>query len=136
MKKYLIALLFLATFTGAKAQIKDNANLGGNEVFTKVEVSAQFPGGPEKLYKFLSNNLRYPEQSKIDNLQGKVFLTFIVEKDGSLTNFKILRSLSPKLDAEAIRVFERSPKWSPARQNNKPVRQQYRLPIVFSLNKR
>jgi len=100
-----------------------------NGLYKQVEHEPQFPGGIQKLYAYLRKNLRYPRM----DIQGKVFVTFVVEKDGSLTNIKIQRSLSPETDAEAIRLIKNSPKWNPGIQNGRPVRVQYSLPIVFQM---
>jgi len=101
--------------------------------YMKVEKAPEFPGGIERLYRYLGKNLRYPAAAKENNTQGKVFVTFVVEKDGSLTDIRILKSLSPETDAEAIRLMQACPKWSPGIQNGRPVRVQYSMPVSFSL---
>jgi len=104
-----------------------------NEIFTAVENSAEYPGGIEKFYSYLSTNIRYPGVARENNVQGKVFLTFVVEKDGSLTDIKVLRSLGSGCDEEAMRVVKASKKWKPGMQNGRAVRQQYTVPIAFTL---
>jgi len=104
-----------------------------NEIFTAVENSAEFPGGIEKFYSYLSKSIRYPGVARENNVQGKVFLTFVVEKDGSLTDIKVLRGIGSGCDEEAMRVIKASPKWKPGQQNGRPVRQQYTVPISFTL---
>lgn len=103
-------------------------------VYTSVQQSAEFPGGINAFYQFLGKNLHYPPEARTSNIQGKVFLTFIVEQDGSLTDIKVLRGIGHGLDEEAIRVIKSSPKWTPGKQNGKPVRQQYTVPIQFTLS--
>ncbi|GAB3910214.1 energy transducer TonB [Mucilaginibacter boryungensis] len=123
------ALLLTTAYT--KAQTKK----GSNALFITVEEQAQFPGGFPKFTEYLSHNLHYPAQAKAANIQGRVFLTFVVEKDGRLTNIKVLRGIGHGCDEEAMRVVKASPKWKPGRQNNKAVRTQYTLPISFTLTK-
>lgn len=107
------------------------------EVFTIVEKMPQFPGGQENMYTFLKNNLQYPADAKQKNLEGTVYITFVIDKDGSLENIKVLRGVknAPSLDEEAARVIGKMPKWIPGTQNDKPVRVQFNLPIKFSLGK-
>ena len=93
-----------------------------------IEVKPDFPGGMEKFYKFVGNNYRTPEE---EGLKGKVFVTFVVEKDGSLTDIKVLRDIGYGTGAEAIRVLKKCPKWKPGMQNGKPVRVLYSLPITI-----
>jgi protein TonB len=104
-----------------------------NEIFTAVENSAEFPGGIEKFYAYLGKNIRYPAVARENNVQGKVFLTFVVEKDGSLTDVKVMRGLGSGCDEEAMRVIKASPRWKPGQQNGRAVRQQYTVPISFTL---
>ncbi|PTQ95705.1 TonB family protein [Mucilaginibacter yixingensis] len=101
------------------------------EIYSKIEQSAEFPGGIDSFFKFMSKNLKYPPDAKKNNVQGKVFLTFVVEKDGSLTDIKVVRGIGYGCDEEAIRVMKLSPKWNAAMHDNKPVRQQYTIPILF-----
>jgi protein TonB len=105
-----------------------------NRIFTSVQQIPTFPGGFENFYKFLAQNIRYPANAVKDRIQGKVFLTFVVEKDGSLTDIKVIRSVSGDIDAEAVRVLRSSPKWKPGIQNGRPVRVQFAVPIDFSLS--
>lgn len=93
----------------------------------------QFPGGTEALMKYLSKNIRYPEQAKKENIQGKVYVKFVVEKDGSITDAKVLRSIGGGCDEEALRVVKAMPKWEPGKMQGTPVRVQFNLPIVFKL---
>lgn len=103
------------------------------QVFTAVEQRAEFPGGEEALNKWRSSNIRYP-QSAIDNgISGRVVVRFVVEKDGSVSNVTVLKGVDKDLDAEAIRVVKRMPKWTPAKNNGHPVRSYFTLPVLFSL---
>ncbi|MET3978417.1 TonB family protein [Mucilaginibacter sp. UYP25] len=102
-------------------------------VFTAVEQSPNFPGGDGAFGKWLSQNVKYPKDARDKNIQGRVILTFIVEKDGSLTGVKILRGVSDDIDKESLRVMGNSPAWKPGIQNGRVVRVAYSLPINFTL---
>jgi TonB family protein len=104
------------------------------QVFLVVESMPDYPGGEEKLYKFLEENIKYPQLAKESGIQGRVFVTFAVEKDGSITNIRVLRGIGGGCDEEAIRVVKAMPKWIPGRQRGKPVKVQYNLPVKFTLN--
>lgn len=106
-----------------------------DEIFTVVEKMPEFPGGIQKLYNYLGNNIRYPEVAKEAGIQGKVYISFVVEKDGSIKDVKVLRGIpgGKMCDNEAIRVVKAMPKWSPGKQRGKPVRVSYNLPVQFTL---
>ena len=104
-----------------------------DQVFQVVEVDPEFPGGMEALTKYLSENIKYPEQAKKDKIQGKVYISFVVEKDGSVAGAKVLRGIGGGCDEEVLRVVNAMPKWTPGKQRNTPVRVQFNLPIVFKL---
>ncbi len=93
-----------------------------------IEVKPDFPGGIEKFYKFVGNNYQTPEE---DGLKGKVFVSFVVEKDGSLTDIKVIRDIGYGTGKEAIRVLNKCPRWTPGEQNGKKVRVLYSLPITI-----
>jgi TonB family protein len=104
-----------------------------DQVFMIVEESATMPGGIEAIGGFIAQNLRYPQDARRQGIEGTVFVSFIVNADGSLTDFNVVKGLSPSVDAEAIRVAGQFPKWTPGRQNGKAVRQRFVLPISFKL---
>ena len=121
-----------------KANVSSKATLlqpkqKDNKVFTAVEHVPDFPGGVDKFYKFLQQNIKYPAEARNKKIEGKVFVSFIVEKDGSLSTFKVLRDPGAGCGAEALRVMKLSPKWNPGVQNGKKVRVQYTMPISFTL---
>ncbi|WPR72626.1 energy transducer TonB [Flavobacterium sp. NG2] len=93
-----------------------------------IEVKPEFPGGMDKFYSYVGKNYRAPEE---EGLKGKVYVTFVVEKDGSLTDIKVLRDIGYGTGKEAIRVLSKCPKWNPGVQNGKPVRVLYSLPITI-----
>ncbi|RYU92520.1 TonB family protein [Mucilaginibacter terrigena] len=104
-----------------------------DSVFEKVDVSPSFPGGDSAFGKYLSRNIRYPARARENNVQGRVVITFIVEKDGTITNIRVLRGLGSGLDEESVRVLAESPKWKPGLSKGKPVRVQYSVPISYAL---
>ena len=103
------------------------------KVFQSVEQMPQFPGGDAALMKFLSSHINYPPMAAENNVQGKVILQFVVEKDGKVGEVKLARSVDKDLDKEAIRVVKLLPKFTPGRQNGQPVRVWYTLPVQFKL---
>jgi len=103
------------------------------EIFTVVEAMPEFPGGMGKLMNYLATNIKYPPLAKESGIQGRVFINFVVEPDGSISNVKVLRGIGGGCDEEAIRVVEAMPKWKPGMQRGKPVRVSYNLPVKFTL---
>lgn len=101
--------------------------------FTAIEKLPTFPGGMEAWTKFLSKNLRYPEQASSDGVSGRVYMSFIVEKDGRITDIQVSRAAGHGFDEEAKRVLELAPQWKPGIQNGKPVRVRYTMPINFTI---
>ena len=106
---------------------------GELDVYQIVEQMPEFPGGAAELYHYISKNIRYPQEAKEKGIQGRVFIGFIVEKDGSISNVRNLRGVDSELDAEAIRVIQSLPKWKPGKHNGEFVRVSYQIPIVFKL---
>jgi len=102
-------------------------------VFYIVEEMPEFPGGEMALRKFLASAIKYPILAQENGIQGKVYVNFVVGKDGSVTNAKVIRSVDPALDKEALRVINSLPKWKPGLQRGEPVRVSYSVPIVFIL---
>ena len=103
------------------------------EIFRSVEQMPQFPGGDAALMKYLSSHINYPPMAAENNVQGKVILQFVVEKDGKVGEVKVARSVDKDLDKEAIRVVKSLPKFTPGRQNGQAVRVWYTLPVTFKL---
>ena len=102
--------------------------------FVSIQKQPMFPGGMEKFYQYLSKSIRYPKKSQEQNIQGKVFLTFIVEQDGSLSDIQVLRGPGSEINDEAIRVLNASPNWNPGIYNDKPVRVKYNIAVNFTLD--
>ncbi|WP_138994659.1 TonB family protein [Larkinella sp. C7] len=106
---------------------------GNGEIFTVVEKNPEFPGGMAGLTRFINENLRYPEAAQRAYVSGRVFLSFVINTDGSFQNIQILKGIGFGADEEAIRVIKAMPRWKPATQDGKPVRVKYNLPINFNL---
>lgn len=149
MKIILITIIGLVVFTSVRAQQKTSKDANDTSgviliskpsdstddksaIFTAVEQEPSFPGGINKFFQFLQSNIRYPAAVHEGKVHGNVFVTFVVEKDGSITNVKIARGIESGCDEEAVRLMKISPKWLSGRQNGKPVRVQYTLPINFT----
>ena len=129
LKVALMMLVLLFSFMISTAQTKKN-----DMVFDVVEVMPQFPGGQIAMMKYIMENMKYPKQAMKEGIQGRVAVRFIVEKDGSISDVKPILSVHPLLNKEAVRVVKSMPKWTPGKQNGKPVRVRFNLPIMFKLN--
>ena len=125
--KRIILLALLAFFS-----ISSNAQTADSVIKSKVEPS--FPGGQKKLYRYLKKNIKYPKADLEKGHQGIVLVQFIIEKDGSLSDFTIVEGVSKEIDEEALRVVKNSPNWEPAKINGNPVRVYYVQPVNFTIN--
>ncbi len=103
------------------------------QVFDVVEQMPQFPGGDAALFEYLSSHMKYPAIAQENGVQGRVIVTFVVERDGSITDVKVVKSVDPSLDKEAVRVVSGMPNWIPGKQNGAPVRVKYTVPVSFRL---
>lgn len=137
MKPTLITIALLTIFSlTSKAQKPIpviTVQADSNAVYTAVEKTPSFPGGEKGFIHFLIHTVRYPASGVENHIQGKVVLTFIVEKDGSLSDIRVAKGVSTDIDDEAIRVMKASPKWAPGMQGGRAVRVQYTQPISFTL---
>lgn len=104
-----------------------------NKVFDVVEQQPAFPGGQGALLSWLSSNIHYPAVAEENGIQGRVVVSFVVEKDGSISNVQVVRGVDPSLDKEAARVVKSMPKWTPGKQNGQAVRVKYNVPVTFKL---
>ena len=104
------------------------------QIFTVVESMPGFPGGETAMKRYLAENIQYPQMARESGIQGRVFVTFVVEKDGNVTDVRVLRGIGGGCDEEAIRVIKNMPRWDPGKQRGKPVRVQFNMPIMFKLN--
>lgn len=122
------------------AKSKADAEWGGqvsgntNEVYIFVDQNPEFPGGERELLRFLNSNVRYPYSAQERGIAGRVVCEFVINQDGKVCNIKVLNSVDPSLDAEAMRVISHMPAWKPGKQQGVAVRVKYTLPITFSIN--
>lgn len=128
-KIFILALMMLGFTAGAWAQ-------NNGKVYEVVEVAPQFPGGTSALMSYLSSTVTYPKEAEKQDIEGRVIIQFIVEKDGSVSNANVIRGAHPLLDAEALRVINAMPKWEPGKQKGEAVRVKFNVPINFKLDKK
>ncbi len=116
----------------------DEDEVGGIEdddaLFVEPELAPEFPGGLETLYKFIQDNIQYPQLALENGIEGKVYVTFVVEEDGTISDPRVLRDIGVGCGQEVIRVVKMMPKWKPGKKDGKPVRVQYNLPVNFSIS--
>lgn len=117
---------------------KDDDDIDDPEPVTEivdetVDQMASYPGGIPALMDFLNENIKYPEQAEREGIEGRVVAGFIVERDGSVSNIEILKSVHPLLDAEVVRVMSLMPNWIPGKQHGMPIRTRYSMPVTFRL---
>ena len=123
--------------TAYETIIKDATDVkmvNNDSIYQMVEVMPEFPGGTAKMMDYLSKNIKYPEEAKEKGISGRVFLSFVIEKDGAVSDVKVAKGIGKECDDEALRVVKAMPKWKPGLQKGKPVRVNYMLPIFFKLD--
>lgn len=125
-----VLAILLMVNTNAMAQNKKAAN---DKVLEKAEVMPEFPGGDQALFDFVSKNVVYPEEAKDKEIAGRVLVSFVVEKDGSIGEVKVVQGIGGGCDEEAVRVVKAMPKWKPGKDKGKPVRVSYVMPFTFKL---
>ena len=139
--KYLVALPLAAALVAvnqvdALARVAEEPApvvLQQEKAYRVVEYMPEFPGGMNSLLDYIAKNIKYPEEAQKKGINGRVILQFIVNTDGSLSDFKIIRGVDPQLDAEALRVVKSMPKWTPGKDKGKVVPVYYTVPISFGL---
>lgn len=134
MKRFLLLLSAILLTNMAFCQEEKKGSVD-DEVFVVVEEQAEFPGGLDSMYAYIQKNLKYPEKAKAEGIEGRVFVSFIIEKDGSISNVKILRAIGGGCEEAVVEMIKNMPKWKPGKQRGKPVRFQFVLPIKFELPK-
>lgn len=135
---FTIAFAFV-TFSCSENNVTDFNNnrktvMADDSVYSVTEVPPQFPGGMGKLMEYLASNIKYPQEAKENKIEGKVYLSFIVEPDGSISNVKVLKGIGYGCDKEAARVLKQMPKWSPGKDKGEAVRVKFNIPIRFKLH--
>jgi TonB family protein len=136
MKKLSIIFLLLLAVNFSFAQSKAPATsqpAKATTVLTKAEQMPSFPGGEEKLYQFLSENIKYPTEALDKKIEGTVLVTFVVNENGKISDVRMAKRMANGMDQEAIRVVKMMPNWVPGMDNGKAVAVQYTLPVKFSL---
>ena len=137
MRRIIILSVMLAACLAASAQANVATTTAGEQdetVYTLVDQEPVFPGGIEAMYQYIAANVHYPDKAKEQKITGKVIVQFAIEKDGTVSNIKMLHCPDESLCAEAERVVKAMPRWKPGSVKGKKVRVQYTLPINFSLN--
>ena len=124
-----LAILMMANTTVMAQEKKVD-----NNVYNTSEVMPKYPGVIQAMMRFIGENVRYPQEAIDNGIQGRVLVSFVVEKDGSVSDVKVLKGIGSGCDEEAIRVVEAMPKWEPGKDKGKTVRVKYDLPISFKLN--
>ena len=134
MKRFLLLLsaIFLTNIAFCQNEVKVSDD---DAIFFVVEVQPEFPGGMDSMYAFIQKNLIYPEKAKAEGIEGRVFVSFIIEKDGSISNILIKRAIGGGCEEAVVEMIKNMPKWKPGKQRGKPVRFQFTLPIKFELPK-
>lgn len=117
----------------APAPVEEVEEEAEEQIFTVVEKNPEFPGGAAALMKYLRDNINYPVIAQENGISGRVICEFVVNRDGSIVDAKVLRGVDPSLDKEALRVVNSMPKWNPGEQRGKPVRVRFTLPVQFKL---
>ena len=135
-RRGIIFLAFVAMVVSLSAQETKTASAqtDSSRIFVDYEENAQFPGGDMACKKWIQEHIKYPEGCRSDSIQGRVVVSFIVERDGSLDSIKVVRSPHPALSEEAIRLVSEMPRWKPARYYNKTIRSRFFLPVIFRLH--
>lgn len=128
---FLAALWPLASFAFAQEVKISTAETDSSHIFIDYEENAQFPGGEKACFRWIQEHIKYPESCCVNIPQGRVIVSFIVEKDGTIDSISVKKSPDPLLSKEAIRVVSEMPKWKPARWNGKVIRSRFFLPIIF-----
>ncbi|MEA5100310.1 MAG: energy transducer TonB [Bacteroidales bacterium] len=129
----LFALLVMVFAFSLNVNAQEKKSDNSDVVFTVVENEAEFPGGVEAMNRFMAENIKYPTLAKQKNIEGKVIISFIVEKNGTLSDIRTIKDIGEGCGDEGVRIVKLMPKWKPAKQKGQPVRQQFLLPISFVL---
>ena len=133
MKKLILMLLMAACCLMTANAQKTVVSQTDPKVFDTVEQMPEYPGGMQAMIAFLQTNMKYPEDAAKQKVEGRVMVQFIVETDGSISDVHVAKQVFPSLDAEAIRVVQAMPKWTPGKEKGNVVRVKYNLPIVFRM---
>jgi periplasmic protein TonB len=130
---FFFAAIFLTVSTKLVAQ---NTEAAADTTKTEIEQPAMFPGGMEKFYEYIKDNLKYPSKARKKGVEGTVFIAFVIGKDGKVGDVELVKGIDKHCDAAALKVIKNSPPWIPAFQRNKLVRYRLTVPIKFKMSKR
>ncbi|QHV94574.1 energy transducer TonB [Spirosoma endbachense] len=136
MRTPVLIIVLLATFwlpLQAQTVQTDSSSTPDHLIYTVVQQQPEFPGGMSKLGQYISDNLRYPKAAQVAGLAGRVFIRFLITKQGAIEGVKVLKGVSPEIDAEAIRMVATMPNWVPGKVDGQAVDCFYNLPINFSV---
>ena len=133
MKKLILLLLMAGCCLMTANAQKTVVSQTDQKVFDTVEQMPEYPGGMQAMIEFLQTNMKYPEDAAKQKVEGRVMVQFVVETDGSVSDVHVAKQVFPSLDAEAVRVVQAMPKWTPGKEKGKVVRVKYNLPIVFRM---
>lgn len=134
MKHFILPAIMLLLGTMAPLSAQTAGSNDEEPVFVQIENKPEFEGGWTAFEAYFQNNLRYPKKAVKERIEGKVLVKFIVEKDGSVSNAEVIRSVSKELDKEALRVIRNMPKWKPGTLKGKPVRCSFTVPVTFRIS--
>lgn len=129
-KLFIIALLTLTGMSKAMAQQEVALE---EKVYEVVEEMPSFPGGQGAMFEFIANNIQYPIVAEENGVQGRVLVSFVIKKDGSLSNVRVVKSVDPALDKEAVRLIKSMPKWIPGKEKGQFVNVKFTVPVTFRL---
>lgn len=133
MKKLILMLLMAGCCLMTANAQKTVVSQTNQKVFDTVEQMPEYPGGMQAMIEFLQTNMKYPEDAAKQKVEGRVMVQFVVETDGSVSDVHVAKQVFPSLDAEAVRVVQAMPKWTPGKEKGRVVRVKYLLPIVFRM---
>lgn len=131
MKKYIFFIIVGISLLSFENSYAQTGNVDENGIYTKVDKMPEYPGGQVALVKFISKNIKYPNKYKKDKVNGRVFVSFVIDKTGKVIMAKIIKSLNEECDAEALRVISKMPDWIPGEKNGEKVAVQFGLPVNF-----
>lgn len=129
--KFTLFLLLIIMAMPLSAQTEGGTDNEPVYNMAMMQQQPKFPGGTSEMYKWLGNNIKYPEEAKKEGVSGKVIVDFVITKTGKTDKVRVVRGLHPALDQEAVRVIKAMPAWTPGKQNGQPVNVSYTLPITF-----
>ncbi len=131
MKKFIFLFLIATSILSFQKSYSQSNSTDENTIYTKVDKMPEYPGGQVALVKYISKNIKYPAKYKKDKVNGRVFVSFVIDKTGKVVMAKIVKSLNEECDAEALRVISKMPDWIPGEKNGEKVAVQFGLPVNF-----